>query len=74
MPSGRDWPLATDQMSSSHPVRSEWDVRVRLALEAQNTDELGELFNELVDSMGSEKASHVWLEAMSAWDSSAVTG
>jgi hypothetical protein len=51
-----------------------WRARVLRAQAQSDESELGRLFAELVDRLGTERASHVWLEAMSAWDANAITG
>jgi uncharacterized protein YdaL len=51
-----------------------WRAKVLQAQAQSDESELGRLFVELVDNLGTERASHVWLEAMSAWDANAITG
>ena len=51
-----------------------WRDRVRAAQATANSAALLALYDELVKSMGDKKASHVWLEEMSGWDASAITG
>lgn len=53
---------------------ADWRRRVALANGAGDTESLAELFDEVRALAGPERASHLWLQAMSAFDASAVTG
>ena len=51
-----------------------WRDRVRAAQATSHSVALRSLYAELVTNMGDEQASQVWLEEMSGWDASAITG
>ncbi len=71
MPSGHDWLHET-----SHDITDSgaWRNAVVSALQTDDATRLGELFNLRVEEIGTEKATQAWLEIVSGWDSSAVTG
>ena len=76
-PSEPEWPPETSPVSESadyHLWRSDWDARVDSALAAKRTDALGDLYAELTRTMPSQQASEIWMQKMSGWDASAVTG
>ncbi len=52
----------------------EWRSRVAQANAVGDTQELAALYDEVRALVGSERASRMWLQAMSAFDASAVTG
>lgn len=51
-----------------------WRDRVRAAQATSDSAALRSLYAEVVVSMGDERASQIWLEEMSGWDASAITG
>ena len=55
---------------------SEWegDVRDALALGEPGVPVLANLYREAVEGLGNAEASRLWLEIMSGFDASAVTG
>ena len=63
-------PLATEPSDGLDA----WRAKVLQAQAQSDESTLGRLFEELVDNLGTEQASHVWLEVMSAWDANAITG
>lgn len=54
--------------------RESWRDRVRAAQAASDSSALGTLYDELVAAAGEGVASQIWLEEMSGWDASAITG
>lgn len=71
MPFGRDLlPETNYQILEGQ----DWRTKVRLALRMSDTEALGALFISKVHEVGIEKASQEWLEIISGWDASAVTG
>lgn len=51
-----------------------WSQAVRVALGDGDTERLAELFSQAREVWGSERASRLWLETVSAYDANAVTG
>lgn len=71
MPSERD-SLPETELHISQDQK--WRVAVLAALRSDDTTTLGDLYRLKVQEIGSELATQKWLELVSAWDSSAVTG
>jgi hypothetical protein len=66
--------VSTQSERAQDELLLEWRRRVAQANAAGDTQELAELFAEVRALVGPERASHLWLQAMSAFDASAVTG
>jgi hypothetical protein len=71
MPSERDW-LPETRQGITDPWA--WRNAVISALETEDLTSLGDLFHLRVQEIGTERATQAWLEIVSSWDSSAVTG
>lgn len=71
MPSGHEWRPETND---ARLATQAWRASVIAALRSDDTTALGYLYRLKVTEVGSEAASKQWLEIVSAWDSSAVTG
>ena len=71
MPSERDLLPETEPDFSQD---QKWRAAVLAALRSDDTTTLGDLYRLKVQEIGSELATQKWLELVSAWDSSAVTG
>ncbi len=74
MPSEPGSPPAIEPSGSADAWQAQWEDRVRCALLDQNTKLMGALYAELRAKYQPPLASRIWLEAVSGWDSSAVTG
>lgn len=74
MPSELGSPPAIEPPGSADAWQAQWEDRVRAALLDQNTNLMGALYAELRSKYQPSLASRIWLEAVSGWDSSAVTG
>lgn len=71
MPSGHEWRPETND---ARLAAQTWRAAVIAALLSDDTAALGDLYRLKVKEIGSVAASQQWLEIVSAWDSSAVTG
>jgi hypothetical protein len=71
MPSGHEWRPETND---ARLATQTWRAAVIAALLSDDTTALGDLYRLKVQEIGSELATREWLEIVSAWDSSAVTG
>lgn len=71
MPSGHEWRPETN---NARIATQTWRAAVIAALRSDDTTALGDLYRLKVQEIGSELATREWLEIVSAWDSSAVTG
>lgn len=66
--------MSTGSEANPAELLADWRRRVALANGAGDTESLAVLFDEVRALAGPERASQLWLEAMSAFDASAVTG
>lgn len=68
---GRHVPLISMDDRSTETT---WRVAVRQALQRGDDQALAALFTDAQDMWGSDHASRMWLEEVSGFDASAVTG
>ena len=66
--------MSTGSEANPAELLADWRRRVALANSTADTELLAELFDEVRTWAGPERASQLWLQAMSAFDASAVTG
>jgi hypothetical protein len=52
----------------------EWPERIRLALQSGSEGEMRQAHSDVLAELGPTEGGRVWLEVISGWDSSAVTG
>jgi hypothetical protein len=55
-------------------MTSPWRDRIRDALGSGSEAQMQAVYRALIDDMGPEAGGRLWLEVISAWDHSAVTG
>lgn len=55
-------------------MTSDWPARIHAALRSGSETQMKQLYRELIDEQGPEAGGRLWLEVISAWDHSAVTG
>lgn len=55
-------------------MTSDWPSRIREALSSGSETTMQQVYRELIDDQGSDVGGRIWLEVVSGWDHSAVTG
>jgi hypothetical protein len=55
-------------------MADEWPDRIRAALGSGSEDAMRRVHADLIAELGDTDGGRIWLEAISGWDSSAVTG
>lgn len=73
-PSEPEWPRETEPSPDSQSWQTAWESRVDTALLHNDSQDLASLFRELTAHLSTSEASELWMQKMSGWDSSAVTG
>lgn len=55
-------------------MTSSWREQIQDALSSGSEARMRETYRTLIDELGAEDGGRLWLEVISAWDHSAVTG